>query len=69
MSSVPDATPMIRRMAAPARTPQPDQRLRPPVRPLDDGSTELVTVLEFIWTANDGEAVQPVLWLDRELLH
>ena len=60
---------MIRRIAAPARMPQPGQRLRPPVRPLDDGSTELVTVLEFIWTASDGDAVQPVLWLHRELLH
>ena len=36
------------------------------VRPLDDGTTEVVHVIEFILPA--GEAVQPVIWLDRQLL-
>jgi len=39
---------------------------RRPVRPLDDGTTELVHVIEFVLPA--GEAVQPVIWLDRQLL-
>jgi hypothetical protein len=37
------------------------------VRPLDDGTTESVRVIEFVWRA--GEAIQPVLMLERELLH
>jgi hypothetical protein len=40
--------------------------LRPPVRPLDDGTTELVRVIEFVLPA--GSAIQPVLWLERQLL-
>ncbi len=40
--------------------------LRPPVRPLDDGTTELVHVIEFVLPA--GSAIQPVVWLDRKLL-
>jgi hypothetical protein len=40
--------------------------LRPPVRPLDDGTTEIVSVIEFVLPA--GSAIQPVLWLDRRLL-
>lgn len=39
---------------------------RRPVRPLDDGATELVRVIEFAWTA--GGAIQPVLMVERELL-
>lgn len=39
---------------------------RRPVRPLDDGTTESVRVIEFVWTA--GNAIQPVLMLERELL-
>lgn len=39
---------------------------RRPVRPLDDGTTELVHVIEFVLPV--GEAVQPVIWLDRQLL-
>jgi hypothetical protein len=39
---------------------------RRPVRPLDDGITESVRVIEFIWSF--GGAVQPVLMLERELL-
>jgi hypothetical protein len=39
---------------------------RRPVRPLDDGTTELVHVVEFVLPA--GDAIQPVLWLDRRLL-
>ena len=35
-------------------------------RPLDDGTTELVHVIEFVLPA--GDAVQPVIWLDRQLL-
>jgi hypothetical protein len=40
--------------------------LRPPVRPLDDGTTERVRVIEFVVPA--GSAIQPILWLDRQLL-
>jgi hypothetical protein len=39
---------------------------RRPVRPLDDGTTELVHVIEFAWPA--GDAIQPVIWLQRQLL-
>ena len=39
---------------------------RRPVRPLDDGTTEVVHVIEFVLPA--GDAVQPVIWLDRQLL-
>jgi len=39
---------------------------RRPVRPLDDGTTEVVHVIEFVLPA--GNAVQPVIWLDRILL-
>ena len=39
---------------------------RRPVRPLDDGTTELVHVIEFVLPA--GEGVQQVIWLDRQLL-
>jgi hypothetical protein len=65
---VPNATPPAPRVTAATRDTPVGQRLRPPVRPLDDGATEQVTVLEFIWRSSDGEAVQPVLWLHRELL-
>ena len=30
------------------------------------GTTELVHVIEFVWPA--GDAIQPVIWLDRQLL-
>ena len=39
---------------------------RRPVRPLDDGTTELVHVIEFILPA--GRSIQPVIFLDRQLL-
>jgi hypothetical protein len=39
---------------------------RRPVRPLDDGTTELVHVIEFVLPA--GDSFQPVIWLDRQLL-
>ena len=43
------------------------ERTRPrPVRPLDDGTTELVHVIEFVLPA--GDSIQPVIWLDRQLL-
>ncbi|HEX2470604.1 MAG TPA: hypothetical protein VHK05_08440 [Candidatus Limnocylindrales bacterium] len=47
---------------------QPTDRppLRPPVRALDDGTTERVRVIEFVLPA--GTSIQPVLWLDRQLL-
>ena len=35
-------------------------------RPLDDDTTELVRVFEILLPA--GDAVQPVIWLDRHLL-
>jgi hypothetical protein len=41
--------------------------LRAPVRPLDDGTTESVRVIEFVWRA--GASIQPVLMLERELLN
>jgi hypothetical protein len=41
--------------------------LRPPVRPLDDGTTELVRIIEFVWST--GPEIQPVLLLERELLN
>jgi hypothetical protein len=69
VSRVPVASALIRRISAPTQMRGPSERPRPGIRPLDDDSTELVTVLEFIWSANDGQAVQPVLWLHRELLH
>jgi hypothetical protein len=37
------------------------------VRPLDDGTTELVRVIPFVWRA--GPAIQPVLLVERELLN
>jgi hypothetical protein len=40
---------------------------RSPTRPLDDGTTESIRVIEFVWRA--GSRIQPVLWLDRELLN
>jgi hypothetical protein len=40
--------------------------MRPPVRPLDDGTTEAVRVIEFLWIS--GNTIQPVLMLERELL-
>jgi len=43
-----------------------DRTRRRPVRPLDDGTTELVQVIEFVWPA--GDAIQPVIWLQRQLL-
>jgi len=43
-----------------------DRTRRRPVRPLDDGTTELVHVIEFAWPAGDG--IQPVIWLQRQLL-
>ena len=45
------------------RTPRARRR---PVRPLDDGTTELVHLIEFVLPA--GESVQPVIFLDRQLL-
>jgi hypothetical protein len=41
------------------------RRLR--VRSLDGGATELVRVIAFVWTA--GDAIQPVLMVDREFLN
>ena len=43
-----------------------DRTRRRPVRPLDDGTTELVQVIEFGLPA--GDAIQPVIWLQRQLL-
>jgi hypothetical protein len=40
---------------------------RAPVRPLDDGTTEVVRVIQFVWAG--GHAVQPVLMVERELLN
>jgi hypothetical protein len=40
---------------------------RAAVRPLDDGTTAIVRVIEFVWPA--GESIQPVLLMERELLN
>jgi hypothetical protein len=48
------------------RRPAATQR-RTPVRPLDDGTTAVVRVIEFVWVA--GDAIQPVLMVERELLN
>ena len=59
------STPASERLSA-----RPGRRTARPaaaVRPLDDAATEQVTLIEFVWRA--GSRVQPVLWLDRELLH
>jgi hypothetical protein len=48
------------------RRPAPTSR-RVPVRPLDDGTTELVRVIQFVWRA--GRVTQPVLMVERELLN
>ena len=46
--------------------PDPAPARRRPVRPLDDDTTELVHVIEFILPA--GPSIQPVIFLDRQLL-
>ena len=40
---------------------------REPGRALDDDTTEVVRVIEFLWIGKQG--VQPVLLLQRDLLH
>lgn len=40
---------------------------RQPGRGLDDDTTEVVRVIEFLWIGTQG--VQPVLMLQRDLLH
>jgi hypothetical protein len=60
----PLGTPRPRSRLRPERDGRPP--LRPPVRPLDDGTTERVQVIEFVLPA--GSAIQPVLWLERRLL-
>jgi hypothetical protein len=45
-----------------------DGRPRRRSRPLDDRTSELVHVIEFLWPAGES-SVQPVLWVQRELLH
>jgi hypothetical protein len=42
-------------------------RRRAAARPLDDGTTEVLRVIEFVWRA--GESIQPVLMIERELLN
>ena len=65
----------IEQAAIPPRGPGSSERVTPdpegaprrrPVRPLDDGTTELVHVIEFVLPA--GDAFQPVIWLQRQLL-
>jgi hypothetical protein len=53
-------------VSQPRRRPVPTSR-RGPVRPLDDGTTELVRVIQFVWRA--GRAIQPVLMVERVLLN
>ena len=61
-------TPLDRRHPRSPGRPAPDAAptRRRPVRPLDDGTTELVHVIEFILPA--GHSIQPVIFLDRQLL-
>jgi hypothetical protein len=59
-------TPRRARSPAGSADPAPPRVRRRPVRPLDDGSTELVHVIEFVLPA--GDAIQPVMFLDRQLL-
>lgn len=63
-------------MPTPTTPPLPGPERRPPgtvVRPtrehgaLDDATTEVIRVIEFLWIGSQG--VQPVLMLQRELLH
>ena len=42
--------------------------MRQSSRALDDGATEAVRVIEFLWPAG-GSSVQPVLLVERELLN
>lgn len=66
MSTTPSAGPPRHageHATAPTRTRAP-RRHR--VRPLGDGTTERVRVIEFLWS--DGVACQPVLLLERTLL-
>lgn len=46
--------------------PRQGRALRRPVRPLDDGTTELVHMIEFVLPV--GDAVQPMIFLERQLL-
>jgi hypothetical protein len=62
-------TPLDRRQPrSPGRPTGPDlvPTRRRPVRPIDDGTTELVHLIEFILPA--GHSIQPVIFLDRQLL-
>ncbi|HEY7700736.1 MAG TPA: hypothetical protein VIB02_00370 [Candidatus Limnocylindrales bacterium] len=59
-------TPRRPRSPAGSADPASPRVRRRPVRPLDDGSTELVHVIEFVLPA--GDAIQPVMFLDRQLL-
>lgn len=64
------ATPAPRHLAGTALEPAAQRgagrRTRRPVRPLGDGTTERVRIIEFMWAG--GAGVQPVLFLDRRLL-
>jgi hypothetical protein len=59
-SELPPTGPATRR-----RRPAATQRA--PLRPLDDRTTAVVRVIEFVWVV--GDSVQPVLMLKRELLN
>jgi hypothetical protein len=50
---------------APRHRSAPAQR-RAYVRPVDDGATELVRVIQFLWS--EGGRIQPVLMVERQLL-
>ena len=62
-ATIPPRGPRSSEGVTPVRDGAPRRR---PVRPLDDGTTELVQVIEFVWPA--GDAFQPVIWLQRQLL-
>lgn len=66
MSTTPSAGPARRAVdrAYAGATPRRTRHHR--VRPLGDGTTERVRVIEFVWSA--GIACQPVLLLERTLL-
>lgn len=57
--------PRLRRSSGdrPQKAPRPRRR---PVRPLDDGTTEVIHLIGFALPA--GDSIQPVIFLDRQLL-
>lgn len=66
MSTTPSAGPARHAGEHATATPRAGASRRRRVRPLGDGTTERVRLIEFLWS--DGVACQPVLLLERTLL-